>query len=42
MGIAANDYLDALEIDAPETRPIVDQHLKEHDRVLLHVLTGDG
>ena len=41
MGMAAIDFLDALEIDVPETRPIIDHHFKNHDWVLLHVLTAD-
>ena len=41
MGMAAIDFLDALEIDVPEIRSMVDQHLKDHGWVLLHVLTAD-
>ena len=37
--MTVTDFLDALEIYVPETRPMVDEHLEVHACVLLHVLT---
>jgi hypothetical protein len=39
--MTVTDFLDALEIYVPETRPMVDKHLEVHACVILHVLTAD-
>ena len=41
VGMTVTDFLDALEIYVPETRPMVDEHLVDHAGVLLDVLTAD-
>jgi hypothetical protein len=34
-------FLSALASEVPETQPIVREHLKDHDELLLHLLTAD-
>lgn len=39
--MTATDFLDALARDVPECQPVVVEHLEDHDRLLLHLLTAE-
>lgn len=39
--MTSTDFLDALARDVPESQPLVEEHLKDNDELLLHLLTAD-
>jgi hypothetical protein len=41
VALTATDFLDTLAREVPETHPVMAEHLKDNDGLLLHPLTAD-